>query len=277
MNNSQVAIFGRFYELLAVTLLFTTNAYLLLVDGWFRSFKVVPANGLAVEDVSNVLTKNLGQFFIAAIEVAGPVLGCLFLAEVVLGVLSRAAPSLNVFALAFPLRVVIALIAVGLAHPARSAPRSATSCTTPSRRSATADPESGDMAAGDKGDKTEKPTPKRVKEARDKGQIARSPDLAAWVSDLRDDGAAPDDRQARHRRLQGHPRDRWASRSRTRTKAWPRRFAADAMWKAIGVVAPMLVGMLVDRAHRQRRAGRLQARRRRSSSPTSSGSTRSRA
>ena len=117
LNNANVAIFGRFYELLAVTLLFSTNGYLLLVDGWFRSFKVIPANGLAIEDVTNVLTKNLGEFFIAAIEVAGPVLGCLFLTEVVLGVLSRAAPSLNVFALAFPLRVVVALVAVGLALP----------------------------------------------------------------------------------------------------------------------------------------------------------------
>jgi flagellar biosynthetic protein FlhB len=33
------------------------------------------------------------------------------------------------------------------------------------------------MAGGDSGEKTEKPTPKRLKEARDKGQIARSPDL----------------------------------------------------------------------------------------------------
>ena len=35
--------------LVAVTLLFTTNAYLLLVNGWFRSFKVVPAHGLHLE------------------------------------------------------------------------------------------------------------------------------------------------------------------------------------------------------------------------------------
>ena len=48
INQSNVAIFGRFYELIAVTLLFTTNAYLLLVNGWFRSFKVVPAHGLVV-------------------------------------------------------------------------------------------------------------------------------------------------------------------------------------------------------------------------------------
>ena len=117
LNQSNVAIFGRFYELIAVTLLFTTNAYLLLVNGWFRSFDVVPAHGLAFSDLSNVMTKNLGQFLVAALEVAGPVLGCLFLAEVTLGLLSRAAPSLNVFSLAFPLRVIVALIVVALAVP----------------------------------------------------------------------------------------------------------------------------------------------------------------
>ena len=51
LNQSNVAIFGRFYELVAVTLLFTTNVYLLLVNGWFRSFKVVPAHGSVVRAI----------------------------------------------------------------------------------------------------------------------------------------------------------------------------------------------------------------------------------
>jgi flagellar biosynthesis protein FlhB len=40
------------------------------------------------------------------------------------------------------------------------------------------------MAASDRSAKTEKPTPKRKKEAREKGQIARSPDLTAWIAML---------------------------------------------------------------------------------------------
>ncbi|MGE0879207.1 MAG: flagellar biosynthesis protein FlhB [Acidimicrobiia bacterium] len=41
------------------------------------------------------------------------------------------------------------------------------------------------MAGGaDKHSKTEQPTPKRVKEARDKGQVAKSPDLAPWLGVL---------------------------------------------------------------------------------------------
>ena len=110
-------MFGRFYELLATTLLFTTDAYLILVNGFFRSFDVIPAGGLSTSTVSTLLTKNMGEFLIAAIEIAGPILACLFLAEITLGLLARAAPNLNVFALAFPLRVIIALIIVAVALP----------------------------------------------------------------------------------------------------------------------------------------------------------------
>jgi len=116
-NNAQAAVFGRFYQLLATTLLFTTNAYLILVNGFFRSFEVVPAGGLSLDTVSSMLTRNLGEFLVAAIEISGPILACLFLAELTLGLLARAAPNLNVFTLAFPLRVVIALILVAVALP----------------------------------------------------------------------------------------------------------------------------------------------------------------
>src|SRR3954468_7248672 len=71
-NNSQAAIFGRFYQLLAITLLFTSNAYLILVNGFFRSFEVVPTGDLSMGTISTLLTKNLSEFLIAGIEIAGP-------------------------------------------------------------------------------------------------------------------------------------------------------------------------------------------------------------
>jgi flagellar biosynthetic protein FliR len=117
LSDHQAAIFGRFYQLLAATLLFATNGHLVLVNGFFRSFDAVPVSGIAAGDMASVLTKNLGLFLVASIEVAGPVLACLFLSELTLGLLAKAAPSLNVFSLAFPLRIVVALLLVGLALP----------------------------------------------------------------------------------------------------------------------------------------------------------------
>jgi flagellar biosynthetic protein FliR len=117
LADHSAAVFGRFYQLMAATLLFATNGHLILVNGFFRSFDAIPVNGLAAGDMASVLTGNLGTFMIAAVEVAGPIIACLFLSEMTLGLLARAAPSLNVFSLAFPLRIVVALLVVGLALP----------------------------------------------------------------------------------------------------------------------------------------------------------------
>jgi flagellar biosynthesis protein FliR len=117
LADHSAAVFGRFYQLIAATLLFATNGHLILVNGFFRSFDAIPVNGLAAGSMAGILTDNLGVFMIAAIEVAGPVIACLFLSEMTLGLLARAAPSLNVFSLAFPLRIVVALLVVGLALP----------------------------------------------------------------------------------------------------------------------------------------------------------------
>ena len=38
------------------------------------------------------------------------------------------------------------------------------------------------MAAGDRHSKTEKPTKKKKKDARKKGQVARSPEIGGWLS-----------------------------------------------------------------------------------------------
>jgi flagellar biosynthetic protein FliR len=117
LSDHTAATFGRMYELVGATLLFTTNAHIVLVNGFFRSFDAIPAGAVTPATVSKLLTDNLGVFLVAAIEVAGPVLACLFLAELTLGLLARAAPSLNVFSLAFPLRVGVALLVVAVALP----------------------------------------------------------------------------------------------------------------------------------------------------------------
>ena len=108
-------MFGRFYELLAMTLLFTTNAYLILVNGFFRSFDVDPRGGLSRWRRHRERCSPRTSASSSSPRSRSPARcsACLFLAEITLGLLSRAAPSLNVFSLAFPLRVIVALIVVG--------------------------------------------------------------------------------------------------------------------------------------------------------------------
>src|SRR3712207_3626341 len=102
-TSSGTSIFGRFYSLLATTLLFASNGHLLLVRGFLESFDAAPLTELSLDGIGELLTQDLGRFFLAAVQIALPLLAALFLAEVALGLLSRAAPAMNVFMLGMPL------------------------------------------------------------------------------------------------------------------------------------------------------------------------------
>ena len=116
-SNANQAVLGRFYYLLAITLLFALDGHLMLVRGFLSSFTALPADGVSISDLSMVLVRNLSMFFMAAIELAAPLLGALFLTEVALGLLSRAAPQMNVFVLGFAIKILLTLGLVGLALP----------------------------------------------------------------------------------------------------------------------------------------------------------------
>ena len=116
MSNAQSSTFGRFYNLVATTLLFVINGHVLLVKGFLTSFQSVSA-APTLHDLSSGLIADLGMFFLAAIEIAAPLLAALFLAEVALGLLSKAAPQMNIFMVGFPVKILLTLMLTGLALP----------------------------------------------------------------------------------------------------------------------------------------------------------------
>lgn len=116
-TNANQAVFGRFYQLLAIAILFAIDGHLMLVRGFLDSFTAMPSGAPDFEGISELLIDNLGMFFLAALEIAAPLLGALFLTEVALGLLAKAAPQMNVFMLGFPVKILLSLLLVGLTLP----------------------------------------------------------------------------------------------------------------------------------------------------------------
>lgn len=107
---------ARIYQVLATTLLFVSGGALLFVGGIVRSFDAAPIEGFSLESFSGVLLDRIGNFLIAAVQIAFPLLAALFMAELVLGLLTRAAPQMNLLVLGFGLKglIIIALGALSL-------------------------------------------------------------------------------------------------------------------------------------------------------------------
>ena len=114
LTTTMTSIFGSFYALLCTTLIFATNIHLLIFEGFLRTFSAIPLNaGMSLSKLSTAITSAMGDMFIAALQIAGPLIVVLFLADVALGLLSRIAPQLNAFSLSFPLKIGLTLALVG--------------------------------------------------------------------------------------------------------------------------------------------------------------------
>jgi flagellar biosynthetic protein FliR len=103
----QLGPIGRLYELMVSVLLFTTGAHTVII----RAFvSLDPGLSLNPANIANGMVAASAKFFVAALEIAIPMMAVLMLAEVILGLVGRAAPQLNLFVLGLAAKSVIALV-----------------------------------------------------------------------------------------------------------------------------------------------------------------------
>jgi flagellar biosynthesis protein FliR len=117
-TGEEVTPLGRFYGWIALTAFLALNGPLVLVGAVVESYQSVPAGGLLIStETANRAFGQLGHALELALRVAAPAALALALAGIVLGLLSRAAPSLPFVALALPLRCLLgtALVLLSLA------------------------------------------------------------------------------------------------------------------------------------------------------------------
>jgi flagellar biosynthesis protein FliR len=109
------AQFTRLFQITAVALLFTTDGYQMVVAGITRSFSAIPVSGMPDFSItSQALITGFSQMFLSAVQIAGPLILVLFLADAGLGLLTRVAPALNAFSLGYPLKILITISFVGM-------------------------------------------------------------------------------------------------------------------------------------------------------------------
>jgi flagellar biosynthesis protein FliR len=109
---------GQFLSLLLTLLFLSVDGHLLLVDLVVRSYEAMPPGAwLAPERLLGIALFG-GYVFLAGLLLALPVGFLLLCLNVVVGMLSRAAPALNLFAVGLPASLAMGVAAILLALPA---------------------------------------------------------------------------------------------------------------------------------------------------------------
>lgn len=114
----QVTLVSNFKNLLAILIFLSLDAHYGFLKGLVDSFWLVPLTGFSLQPVTVQRVVGLvGDIFLISLKVGAPIIGTLLLTQITLGILMRLVPQINIFMLAFPLKIGIGLIMLGLCLP----------------------------------------------------------------------------------------------------------------------------------------------------------------
>lgn len=109
-NGTPVPAVSQFYTLMATLLFFAFNGHWTMIEILVESFRSFPV-GASVASAAWADLAALGaQLFAGALAIALPILTALLLVNLAFGVMARAAPQLNLFAVGFPLTLAFGLV-----------------------------------------------------------------------------------------------------------------------------------------------------------------------
>jgi len=83
-----------------------------------ESFQLIPLGGFSPgNNVLHMLVRYSGNIFVIAIKLGAPLMVALLLCNVILGVLARTVPQMNIFIVGYPLQIGLGLLVLAFSAP----------------------------------------------------------------------------------------------------------------------------------------------------------------
>ena len=114
---------SQFMALVATMAFLAVNGHLVLIEVLAESFITMPITETPFSSNAALeLVRWAGRIFSAGLQLAMPVIAALLITQVALGILTRAAPQLNIFGIGFPITLGVGFLTLSLALPYLGAP-----------------------------------------------------------------------------------------------------------------------------------------------------------
>jgi len=107
-SSIQTSLMSDLFQLMGTLVLIAAGLDRILLASMVRSFRVVPLGSYALSPItSSAIVQAAGGIFLAAVELAAPVLAATMLVEIAVALLSRLSPQLPVMSLTVPLKTLV--------------------------------------------------------------------------------------------------------------------------------------------------------------------------
>lgn len=116
-NGVQTTVLSQFYLMLVTLMFISINGHLVLIELLIQSFQTLPPGNTVFSAAKSHDIASMGAWlFASALIISLPILTGLLVVNIAFGIMSRAAPQLNIFAVGFPFTLIcgMAMIWIGL-------------------------------------------------------------------------------------------------------------------------------------------------------------------
>lgn len=116
-NGTQVPLLGQFLGIMAMLLFLAFNGHLMIIAALVESFHTLPVGEFVAVKNWKALAMTGSNVFSWGLLISMPVLAAVMMANVALGVLTKAAPQLNIFAVGFPVTLGLGFLVLAFSLP----------------------------------------------------------------------------------------------------------------------------------------------------------------
>lgn len=111
LSQIQLSITGNLYYYLVLLLTVASNAHFLFIKAILRSYDFVPLGSLLLSgSLRNGFIGFYSRFFSVALQIAAPFFFVMLMTNVVLAILARTAPQMNLFVIGFPVKIMLGML-----------------------------------------------------------------------------------------------------------------------------------------------------------------------
>jgi len=118
MNASYTPVVAQFLSIIATLAFLGMDGHLYMLEALAGSFQTFPISSAVPSAIAlHTLAAWGGSIFTYALQLSMPVIGALLITNLALAILTRSAPQLNIFAIGFPITLVVGFAVLALSLP----------------------------------------------------------------------------------------------------------------------------------------------------------------
>ncbi|RDU22418.1 flagellar biosynthetic protein FliR [Anaerosacchariphilus polymeriproducens] len=116
VTKEQTSITGNLYSYFVLMMLIVSNMHHYILRALVDSYQLIPVDGLNinVDKMYSNFSTFMIDFIVIGFRIALPVFACILIMNVILGILAKVAPQLNMFAVGIQMKIMVGLMVLFL-------------------------------------------------------------------------------------------------------------------------------------------------------------------